>query len=178
MAASHTLSGAMALTLFGPSLIGLRSFAVMAEGIVMLLTGLMIRDLGGNRWAQILGAVAVATTPISIVQGGLFQYETFDYFCWVLLAFTVIRLLKTENPRWWLGNWRSHRPGMMTKYTIAFSVAGVVVGVAGDSQPALFEKPLVMDRRFVGVGHMASQPDLAISESLGFALFPGEHPHT
>jgi 4-amino-4-deoxy-L-arabinose transferase-like glycosyltransferase len=81
----------LSLALFGPSLIGLRSFAVLAEGLVMLLTGLMIRDLGGSRWAQILGAVAVATTPNSIIQGGLFQYETLDYFCWVLLAFTVVR---------------------------------------------------------------------------------------
>src|SRR5215510_11739606 len=35
----------VALTLFGLSPIGLRSFAVIAEGIVMLLAGLMIRDL-------------------------------------------------------------------------------------------------------------------------------------
>jgi 4-amino-4-deoxy-L-arabinose transferase-like glycosyltransferase len=119
----------VALTLFGPSLIGLRSFAVLAEGMVMLLAGLMVRDLGGGRWAQILGAVAVATTPISIIQGGLFQYETFDYFCWVLLAFTVIRLLKTEDPRWWLAIGAATGLGMMTKYTIAFSVAGLIVGV-------------------------------------------------
>jgi 4-amino-4-deoxy-L-arabinose transferase-like glycosyltransferase len=119
----------VALSLFGPSLIGLRSFAVLAEGSVMLLTGLMIRDLGGRRWAQVLGAVAVATSPLSIVQGGLFQYETLDYLCWVLLAFTVVRLLKTENPRWWLGIGAAIGLGMMTKYTIAFSVAGVIVGV-------------------------------------------------
>jgi hypothetical protein len=117
------------LYLFGPSVIGLRSFAVLAEGIVMLLAGLMIRDLGGRRWAQVLGAVAVATSPLSIVQGGLFQYETLDYLCWVLLAFTVIRLLKSENPRWWLGIGAAIGLGMMTKYTIAFSVAGVVVGM-------------------------------------------------
>jgi len=119
----------VALSLFGPSLIGLRSFAVLAEGIVMLLTGLMVRDLGGSRWAQILAAVAIATTPMSIVQGGLFQYETLDYLCWVLLAFTVIRLLTSENPRWWLAIGAAIGLGMMTKYTIAFSVAGVVVGV-------------------------------------------------
>jgi len=118
----------ISLTIFGLSLIGLRSFAVLAEGIVMLLTGLMIRDLSGSRWAQILGAVAVTTSPIAIVQGGLFQYETFDYFCWVLLAFTVIRLLKSENPRWWLGIGAAIGLGMMTKYTIALSVIGLVVG--------------------------------------------------
>jgi hypothetical protein len=129
------------LALYGPSLIGLRSFAVLAEGLVMLLTGLMIRDLGGGRWAQILGVVAVATTPISIVQGGLFQYETFDYFCWVLLAFTVVRLLKTENPRGWLGIGVAIGLGMMTKYTIAFSVAGLIVGVLATRNRRYLKSP-------------------------------------
>jgi 4-amino-4-deoxy-L-arabinose transferase-like glycosyltransferase len=119
----------VALDLFGPSPIGLRFFAVLAEGLVMLLAGLMIRDLGGRRWAQVLGAVAVATTPLSIVQGGLFQYETLDYFCWVLLAFTVIRLLKSQNPRGWLGIGAAIGLGMLTKYTIAFSIAGLIVGI-------------------------------------------------
>jgi 4-amino-4-deoxy-L-arabinose transferase-like glycosyltransferase len=119
----------VALTLFGLSPIGLRSFAVIAEGIIMVLTGLMIRDLGGSRWAQILGAVTVATSPITIVQGGLFQYETFDYLFWVLLAFTIIRLLKSEDPRWWLAIGAAMGLGMMNKYTIAYLIAGVIVGV-------------------------------------------------
>ncbi|MGA7192678.1 MAG: glycosyltransferase family 39 protein [Anaerolineales bacterium] len=118
----------VALDLFGLSPIGLRSFAVIAEGIVMVMMGLMIRDLGGSRWAQILGTVAVATTPLSIVQGGLFQYETFDYFFWVLLAFMVIRLLKTENPRWWLGIGIAIGLGIMNKYTIAILVFGLIAG--------------------------------------------------
>ena len=119
----------VSLTLFGPSLIGLRAFAALAEGVVLLLTGLMIRDLGGSRWAQVVGAVAAATSPMSIVQGGLFQYETFDYMIWVLLAFMVIRLLKTENPRWWLGIGATIGLGMMTKYTLVFSVAGLIAGI-------------------------------------------------
>jgi len=119
----------LALTLFGLSPIGLRFFAVLAEGLVMLLAGLMIRDLGGGRWAQVLGEVAVATTPISVVQGGLFQYETLDYFCWVLLAFMVVRLLATEDPRWWLGIGAAMGLGMLNKYTIAFLIAGVVAGL-------------------------------------------------
>jgi 4-amino-4-deoxy-L-arabinose transferase-like glycosyltransferase len=44
-----SLLARLSLALFGPSLIGLRSFAVVAEGIMMLLVGLMIRDLGGSR---------------------------------------------------------------------------------------------------------------------------------
>jgi 4-amino-4-deoxy-L-arabinose transferase-like glycosyltransferase len=131
----------VSLTLFGPSLIGLRSFAVLAEGSVMLLAGLMVRDLGGGRWAQILGAVAVATTPNSIIQGGLFQYETFDYFCWVLLAYMVVRLLKTENPRWWLAIGAVIGLGLMTKYTLAFSVAGLIVGVLATRNRRYLKSP-------------------------------------
>jgi hypothetical protein len=119
----------IAFSLFGLSPIGVRSFAVLAEGFAMVLTGLMIRDLGGRRWAQVLGVLAVATTPNSVIQGGLFQYETLDYVCWVLLAFTVVRLLKTENPRWWLAVGAAIGLGMMTKYTIAFLAAGLIAGV-------------------------------------------------
>ena len=121
--------GRISLALYGHSLIGLRSFAVLAEGLVVLLTGLMVRELGGRRPAQILAALAVATSPISIIQGGLFQYETFDYLIWVLLAYMVVRLLTTEDPRWWLGIGATIGLGMMTKYTIAFFAAGLIVGV-------------------------------------------------
>ena len=38
----------VAFTLFGPSLIGLRSFAAVALGLVLVLTGLMARHLGGG----------------------------------------------------------------------------------------------------------------------------------
>ncbi len=118
----------VAMELFGLSPVGLRFFAVLSEANVMVLVGLMVRDLGGGRWAQILAVVAVATSPNSIVQGGLFQYETFDYLCWVVLAYMAVHLLKTEDPRWWLGIGAAIGLGMMTKYTIAFSVAGLIVG--------------------------------------------------
>ncbi len=131
----------LALALYGPSLIGLRSFAVLAEGTVMLLTGLMVRDLGGRRWAQILAAVAVTTTPNAIVEGGLFQYETFDYLCWVLLAFMVIRLLTTEHPPCWLGIGAAIGLGMMTKYTIAVSAAGLIVGVLATRNRRYLKSP-------------------------------------
>lgn len=44
----------IALILFGPSLIGLRFFAAVALGLVLVLTGLMARHLGGGRQAQIV----------------------------------------------------------------------------------------------------------------------------
>src|SRR5262252_2208541 len=48
----------VALTLFGPSMIGLRFFGALAAGIAMVLTGLMAREIGGKRPAQLVAAWA------------------------------------------------------------------------------------------------------------------------
>ncbi len=117
------------LALFGPWLPGLRFFAALAQGVAMVTSGLMARELGGRRWSQIVAALAVAIAPVSLAAGSLFQYVTFDYLWWVLVAYFVIRLLKSEDPRWWLPIGAAIGLGVMTKYTIAFLVAGLAVGI-------------------------------------------------
>lgn len=117
------------LTLFGDSLQWLRLFSAIGQGIVVVLAGLMARDFGGKRPAQVLAALAVAISPVGLMAGTLLQYMAFDYVWWVLLAFFVVRVLATDDPRWWLGDGAAVGLGMMTKYTILFFVAGLVVAV-------------------------------------------------
>jgi len=119
----------LALELFGSSLTGLRLFSALAQCLAMVLAGLMARELGGGRPAQLVAAVAAAIAPISLIQGSMFQYVSFDYLWWVLIAYLLIRLLKSDNPHWWLAIGAVIGLGMMTKYTIIFYVAGLVIGV-------------------------------------------------
>jgi len=119
----------MALELFGPSLAGVRFFAALTQGVALVLTGLMARQLGGRRPAQIVAALAVAIAPVSLAAGALFQYVSFDYLWWVVIAYLIVRLLKSEDPRWWLAVGAVIGLGMMTKYTMVFLVAGVIAGV-------------------------------------------------
>lgn len=119
----------LALELFGPSLVGLRLFSSLALSGAMVLAGLMAYELGGSRSSQLIAAVAVAIAPIVLIQGALFQYVAFDYFWWVLLAYLILRLINNANPRWWLAIGAVIGLGMMTKYTMAFAVAGLVGGV-------------------------------------------------
>jgi hypothetical protein len=119
----------VALELFGPSLVGLRSLSALAQSCAMVLAGLMTRELGGSRAAQLVTAVAVAIAPVSLMEGALFQYVSFDYLWWVLTAYFALRLLKSDDPRWWLGVGAAVGLGMMTRYTMAFLVAGIAVGV-------------------------------------------------
>src|SRR3954449_6104797 len=47
------------LSIFGLSLVGLRLFSVIAQAAVVYLSGLMARDLGGGRLAQVTAALTV-----------------------------------------------------------------------------------------------------------------------
>jgi hypothetical protein len=119
--------GRVSLIFFGTSLAGFRFFAALAEAIAVVITGLMARDLGGRRGAQLVAAAAAV--PFCLAGGALMQYVSFDYLFWVLVAYFFIRLLKTENPRWWLAIGAAIGFGMMSKYAMPFLVAGLAVGV-------------------------------------------------
>jgi hypothetical protein len=120
----------IAFNIFGLSLVGLRLFSVMAQATVVLVSGLMARDLGGNRLAQVATSFAVGLSGLPLFEATEFQYTTFSFLWWVLVCWFTVRLLKTENPRWWIGIGAAIGLGLMTKYSLVFFVAGLLVGLA------------------------------------------------
>ena len=117
------------LALFGTSLTGFRFFPALSQGLVMLLAGLSARALGGCRLAQVVAALAVAVSGHALVSGWFLSYSTFDYLWWSLVAYSVICLLASDNPRWWLAIGTAIGLGLLTKYTMGVFVLGVVGGV-------------------------------------------------
>ena len=118
------------LSLFGLSLIGLRMFSVIAQATVIVVSAFMARDLGGGRLAQVTTALAVALSPLPIFEATEFQYTSFVFLWWVLVAWFTIRLLTTENPRYWLAIGAALGLGLITKYSVVFFIAGILVGMA------------------------------------------------
>jgi len=121
------LFGRISLELFGTSLAGFRFFAAVAEAAAVVLTGLMTREMCGRRTAQIVAALAAV--PFCLGGGALMQYVSFDYLFWVLAAYFIVRLLKSEDPRWWLGVGSAIGLGMLSKYTMLFFAAGIAGAV-------------------------------------------------
>ncbi len=119
--------GRLSLLMFGTSLAGFRFFAALAEAVALLLTGLMARELGGHRGAQFVAAAAAI--PFCLGGGALMQYVSFDYLCWVLTAYFVLRLLKSDDPRWWIAIGSAIGLGMLSKYTMGIFVLGLTAGV-------------------------------------------------
>ena len=115
--------------LFGVSLVGLRLASVLAQAAALVLTGLMARELGGRRLAQCIAATSVAVSLLPLFEGTEFQYSSFDYLWWVLTAYCVARLLGSGGSRWWVGIGLALGMGLMTKYSIIFFIAGLLVAV-------------------------------------------------
>jgi hypothetical protein len=119
--------GRLALTLFGTSLVGFRFFSALAQAAGVVLTGHMAKELGGGRTSQLIAAAAAI--PFCLATGALMQYMSFDYFFWVLTAYGVVKLLASDDPRYFLVIGTAIGLGMMAKYTMLFFAAGILGGI-------------------------------------------------
>ena len=117
------------LSLFGLSLVGLRLFSVIAQTIVIFISGIMARDLGGKRLAQVTTALAVGLSGLPLFEATEFQYTSFSFFWWILVCWFTIRLLKTDNPRWWIAIGSCIGFALLSKYSVAFFIAGLLAGL-------------------------------------------------
>jgi len=120
--------GRIAIALFGVSPAVFRLPASIADAGSLVLIGLLARQLGGRRAAQIIALLSAVA--ILLVVGALMQYVSFDYLAWTLVAFFTAMVLRTGNPRWWLAVGAAIGMGIESKYSIAFPVAGLLAGLA------------------------------------------------
>jgi hypothetical protein len=121
--------GRLELILFGDSLRGFRVFPAIVHGLVVLLTGLSAGCLGASRRAQLLAALAAAVGGQALFCGGFLSYTSLDLLWWPVVAWLVIRLIDSDDPRWWLAIGTAIGFGMMTKYTMGLLVLGVIAGL-------------------------------------------------
>jgi 4-amino-4-deoxy-L-arabinose transferase-like glycosyltransferase len=116
----------LSLDLFGTSIIGFRLFASLAQAVGIILTGLMAREMGGGVRAQVLAGAA--QVPYALGAGALMVYNSFDNICWILAAWFVVKLLRSDDARWWVAVGAAVGLGMMAKYSMAFFAAAIVAG--------------------------------------------------
>lgn len=116
------------LALFGVSLPGLRLWPALAAAASVILAGLIARECGGGRRAQLLAAIGTATMPVLLAADHLEGPTAFDLLAWVGLAFVVIRIGRGADQRWWLLGGLDLGLGVANKHSVAFFAAAIVVG--------------------------------------------------
>ena len=115
--------------LLGDSLFAIRFFPAVAGALVLFLTGLIVRELGGKRSAILLAAVAVLIAPILLGISGYLSMNAFDHLFWTLSAFILILILKNKNDKLWLVLGAVLGIGLQNKHSIFFFGFGLLVGL-------------------------------------------------
>jgi hypothetical protein len=113
----------------GDSLLALRFLPAVAGALLVLLTGLMARELGGGRFAQGLAAVSAIAAPVYLGIDHIFTVNAFDHLFWTLGAYLVILVVKRGDPRLWLVFGLVAGVGLQNKLSMLFFGFGVVVGL-------------------------------------------------
>ena len=131
----------LAQTLFGDSLFGLRLFPLLAGTAALFLTGLLVRRLGGGRFAQALACLAMLMAPVYLRSGNMLCIPAFEPFFWVIGFYLLVRIVQEDNPRLWLGVGLVAGLGLMNKHSMLFFGFGLVVALALTSQRKHFRSP-------------------------------------
>ncbi len=115
--------------LLGNSLFALRFLPTLSAGAKVLLTAWMVRELGGQRFAQILAAVCIFIAPIYLTFDSFLSMNAFEPLFWMGCAAIFMRLASSGNPRLWLLFGGVVGVGILNKHSMVFMVAGLLAGI-------------------------------------------------
>ena len=119
--------GRVAIALFGISVQVFRLPAAVVDAVSLVLAGLMARELGGGRAAQVV--TLLLCLPIALALSSLMQYTTFDMLAWTVLILSTAAVLRTGDERFWLGAGLGLGLGVLSKYAIAFPLVSLMAGI-------------------------------------------------
>ena len=99
----------LSAVLSGNTLAGLRVIPALGLAALVVLTAAMSRLLGAGRTGQLLAALATATCGEYL--GAMHELTTTvpDFVFWAVTLYLVMRLLTSQDPRWWLADRRMCR---------------------------------------------------------------------
>ena len=119
----------LARHLFGESPLAIRLLPAVAGAAMVWLTGKLVREMGGGRFAQALAALAIVIVPIYLILHHWLTDNVFEQLIWTACIWMVVRAINNGDPRYWLWFGVMAGVGFETKYSLAFLLVGLLVGV-------------------------------------------------
>ena len=150
--------GKVTRVLLGDSLVAIRFFPALVGAISIILIGIMVRDMGGKRNAQILGASAFLFSPVFLGSNNLFQPVSFNQFCWLIIASLVLKITINSKPKYWYLLGITVGLGILTKYSVMFFVVAMLGGLLiSHHRKLLLQKELYIS---IGLALLISLPNI------------------
>jgi Dolichyl-phosphate-mannose-protein mannosyltransferase len=133
----------------GNSIVALRVLPVLSGGAVVLLTGLLARDLGGEAFAQCLAAAAAVFAPAFLAFDSFFSMNAFEPLFWLLCAWLAVRIVSGASPRWWLAFGALAGIGLENKHTMLVFGFALVAGLILSGESRVFRSKWIWIAAFV-----------------------------
>lgn len=120
---------AFADMVFGQSLMGLRIVPALAGAAALFLTGLLVKRLGGGRFAQVAACLAMFIAPVYVRSGNMLCIPAFEPLFWVACAHILVSVIQKDNPKLWMWLGLIAGVGLMNKHSMFFFGFGLTVAL-------------------------------------------------
>jgi len=157
----------VSLKLFGVSLAGLRVWSALAAWATVVVGGLLAREFGGGKRAQLLAAIGTATMPVVLGAAHVANTTSYALLAWAGLALVAARIGRTGDCRWWLAAGLVAGLGLADDHSMAFFAIALVIGALLSGG-----RPMIWNRWFLAGAVIAvafEVPDLWWQAQHGWA---------
>ena len=113
---------------FGDSLYAIRFFPMLAGVLKIILTGLLVREFGGGRFATFLACLCVLVAPIYLGIHSLLSMNAYEPIFWMGCVLCYIWAVRRESSIYWLLFGAFAGLGLMNKHSIVFFGLALIIG--------------------------------------------------
>jgi hypothetical protein len=115
--------------LLGVSPWTLRLLPSLLGGLLVALSGLYVRKLGGSLRLQGIALISAIAAPFLLGSNWVFQTVTFDQVTWMVALYWLLCLVTDRQPRYWIYLGITLGIGLEVKYTIVGLILGIGIAV-------------------------------------------------
>jgi len=113
----------------GDSVFAVRLFPTLIGSVSVIIINLIVKEMGGKKWAMILASLAFIFSPAFLRSNMLFQPVSLNQFFWLTSFYFIIRLINTQNPKFWIFLSINFALGFLAKYSIVFLALGFFISL-------------------------------------------------
>jgi hypothetical protein len=114
---------------FGNSVFVIRLFPALAGAISVIIIALIVKSIHGKIWAIGLACTAYIISPAFLRSNTLFQPVTFNQFFWLLIIYFVVKLIQSENTKYWIYLGFTSGLAFLNKYSVVFLILALIFSI-------------------------------------------------
>jgi hypothetical protein len=115
--------------IFGDSLTAIRLVPSLAHTGVIVLTGMMVKEMGGRVFAMFIACLAVFMSPIHLGMNLIYSMNGLDIFIWALATYMIVRMKNTQRQQDWIWLGVVLGIGLLNKISVLFLGCGIFAGL-------------------------------------------------